>query len=112
MRRTWLGSLLLKAVVLVVGGVFIALGAALIVLPGPLTIPPVLLGLYIWSTEFSWAERLRLRTAAHGRVAWAATKRRPVHAAAVTSAGLAALVAALMAGSRYSLVDRVTGVFG
>ena len=27
------------------------------VLPGPLTIPPVLLGLWIWSTEFEWAHR-------------------------------------------------------
>src|SRR3954471_12673197 len=35
----------------------IALGIGLAVLPGPLTIPPVLLGLWIWSTEFRFAER-------------------------------------------------------
>src|SRR5215211_5021685 len=44
--------------VFVVGLLCIALGFALAVLPGPLTIPPVLLGLWIWSTEFRFAERL------------------------------------------------------
>ena len=39
------------------GLVCIAIGFALAVLPGPLTIPPVLLGLWIWSTEFRFAER-------------------------------------------------------
>src|SRR3954467_14277365 len=32
----------------------VALGFALAVRPGPLTIPPVLLGLWVWSTEFEW----------------------------------------------------------
>lgn len=44
---------------LVVGGSLIALGMALIVLPGPFTIPPVLLGLTVLSWEFGWAKRLR-----------------------------------------------------
>ena len=39
--------------VFVAGLLCIALGVALAVLPGPLTIPPVLLGLWIWSTEFA-----------------------------------------------------------
>lgn len=112
LRRTSGGALLLKVIVFVAGGVFIALGLVLVVLPGPLTLPPVLLGLYIWSTEFEWAERLRVRAAARGRVAWDATRRRPVHAAAVTLAGLVALAAGLVAMSRYEVVDRVTGLFG
>ena len=42
--------------VFTVGLLFVALGIALTVLPGPLTIPPILLGLWVWSTEFDWAE--------------------------------------------------------
>lgn len=112
LRRTPGGSLVLKGLVFVTGAFFIALGILLVVLPGPLTIPPVLLGLYIWSTEFEWAERLRVRAADRGRVAWEATKRRPVHATVVTLAGLVALAAGLVAMSRYEIVDRVTGLFG
>ncbi|MEX2588440.1 MAG: PGPGW domain-containing protein [Actinomycetota bacterium] len=48
-----------RLAVLVVGGSLITLGLALIVLPGPFTIPPVLLGLTILSWEFGWAKRLR-----------------------------------------------------
>ena len=44
--------------VFVAGLLFIAVGVALAVLPGPLTIPPVLLGLWVWSTEFAFAERI------------------------------------------------------
>jgi tellurite resistance protein TerC len=46
-----------KAAVLVVGGTVLAIGVALIVLPGPalLVIPA---GLAILATEFVWARRL------------------------------------------------------
>ncbi len=50
-----------RMIVLVVGLSFVALGLALIVLPGPLTIPPLLLGLAILATEFVWARRLLQR---------------------------------------------------
>jgi len=112
LRATRVGSWLLKSVVFLAGLLFIAVGAVLVVLPGPLTIPPVLLGLYIWSTEFAWAERLRLRAAVRGRAVWQATKRRPVHATAVTVGGLVLLAAGLLAVRRYEIVDRVTGSFG
>ena len=46
-----------RVAVFVAGLLFIALGVALMALPGPLTIPPVLFGLWIWSTEFAFAER-------------------------------------------------------
>ncbi|MDX6223670.1 MAG: hypothetical protein QOE64_46 [Frankiales bacterium] len=112
LRATRVGTWLLKLLVLVVGGVFIALGLVLVVLPGPLTIPPVLFGLWIWSTEFAWAERLRLRAAVRGRVALAAARARPVHAAAATFAGLALLVAGLVAARKYDIVDRVIDALG
>jgi len=40
------------------GLICILIGFALVVLPGPLTIPPIVLGLYIWSKEFAFAERM------------------------------------------------------
>ena len=41
LRATRAGALLWKLLILLVGGVFIGLGLVLVVLPGPLTIPPV-----------------------------------------------------------------------
>ncbi|MCU1672141.1 MAG: hypothetical protein JWN77_254 [Frankiales bacterium] len=112
LRRTPGGALLLKVVVLLLGALFVGLGLALVVLPGPLTIPPVLLGVYIWSTEFAWAERLRDRVTDSAREAWAKARRRPVSSAVVTGAGLLLVAAALVAVRRYDVVDRVTGSFG
>jgi hypothetical protein len=112
LRITTARSVFWKVVVFLVGALFIALGLVLIVLPGPLTIPPVLFGLWLWSTEFAWAERLRLRAAAQGRAALAAAKQRPVHSAAATIAGLALLVGGVLALRRYDIVDRVIDSFG
>lgn len=112
LRRTRAGTLTLRVLVFVVGLVFVLLGGVLIVLPGPLTIPPVLLGVYIWSTEFFWAERLRDRAAKQGQLAWEAVKQRPVHAAVVTGGGIALAVSAFLLARKYDVVDRVLGAFG
>jgi hypothetical protein len=112
LRATRFGALFLKLAVLVVGGLFIALGLVLVILPGPLTIPPVLFGLWLWSTEFDWAERLRARAAMRGRGALEAAKQRPVHSAGATFAGLLLLAVGLVALRRYDIVDRVIGSFG
>ena len=112
LRGNRAGSWLLHAVVFCAGALFIALGAVLIVLPGPLTIPPVLLGLYIWSTEFAWAERLRDRAAEQGRLAWGAARRRPLHASAATASGLLLLLAGVVAARKYDVVDRLMAAFG
>lgn len=47
-----------RILVAFVGGTFILAGLALIIFPGPWTIPLVLLGLTILSWEFQWAKRL------------------------------------------------------
>ena len=44
-----------RVVLFVAGLLLILLGLALIVLPGPLTIPPILLGVWLWSLEFEFA---------------------------------------------------------
>jgi hypothetical protein len=46
-----------KTIVAVLGGTVVLLGLALIVLPGPFTLPLLVLGFAILGTEFAWAAR-------------------------------------------------------
>ncbi len=50
-----------KSVVLTIGLTLLALGGVLIVLPGPFTLPFVIAGIAILSSEFVWAERVMAR---------------------------------------------------
>ncbi|MEX2206269.1 MAG: PGPGW domain-containing protein [Myxococcota bacterium] len=58
MRAAW------RSIVLVVGGTVLAIGVAMVVLPGPafVVIPA---GLAILATEFVWARRLLVRVRAY-----------------------------------------------
>ena len=112
LRRTPGGGLLLRGVVFVVGLLFVLLGIALIALPGPLTIPPILLGVYVWSTEFAWADRLLERAKRSATEAWEQAKKRPVASAAITLGGLAALGVGLYLVSRYDLLARAQEALG
>ena len=87
--------------VFAVGLLCIALGFALAVLPGPLTIPPVLLGLWIWSTEFAFAERFFDSFQEKAREAWAHARRHPVTSAIVTVGGLALAGVAMWAVAHF-----------
>jgi hypothetical protein len=111
-RRTPGGAALLKAGVFLLGAVFIGLGLAAAVLPGPLTIPPVLLGLWIWASEFSWADALLHRAQDKGRQAWEASERRPVVAGVTTVGGLVAAGAVIWAVHHFSLVAQVRDAVG
>jgi hypothetical protein len=86
------------------GLLFIALGFALAVLPGPLTIPPVLIGLWIWSTEFRFAQRLFDSFRCKGQEAWQHARRHPVSSTAITVGGLAAAGAAAWATGHFELI--------
>ena len=88
------------------GLLFIALGVALMALPGPLTIPPVLVGLWIWSTEFRFAERFFESFKAKAREAWAHAKAHPVSSSIVTFGGLALAGLAAWAVAHYGLVEK------
>ena len=90
----------------------IALGLALAVLPGPLTIPPVLLGLWIWSTEFRFAERMFDSFKEKARDAWAHARRHPHSSTAITAGGLVAAGLAMWAVVNYELVDRAQSAVG
>lgn len=92
--------------VFVLGLVLIVGGFALVVLPGPLTIPPVLLGLWIWSTEFTWAHRFFEPFKEKGEEAWDHAKRHPVSSAFFTILGLVLAAAAIWATNHYGLVGR------
>jgi hypothetical protein len=98
--------------VFLAGLVFIVLGFALAVLPGPLTIPPVLLGLWIWSTEFRFARRFFDAFERKAREAWRHARVHPVSSAAVTVGGLAAAGAAVWAVSHFELVDKARDAVG
>ena len=95
-----------RAAVFVLGLAFIGLGIGLMALPGPLTIPPVLLGLWIWSTEFRFAERLFDNVQQRAREAWEHAKAHKVTTAVGTVVGLAAAAAAFWAVAHYDLAER------
>jgi hypothetical protein len=98
--------------VFVAGLLFIALGFALAVLPGPLTIPPVLLGLWIWSTEFRFAERLFDSFKRKAREAWAHAKRNPRSSTAITVGGLVAAGVVMWAIGHFELIGRSRDAVG
>jgi hypothetical protein len=112
LRRTPGGALAVKAIVFTVGLLFILVGLALAALPGPLTIPPILVGLYVWSTEFAWADRLLERAKRSAQEAWANAKRRPVITGLVTVSGLVAFGVGVYLVGRYDLVDRAKALVG
>lgn len=112
MRRTPGGSSAVKAIVFVSGLLCILLGLALAALPGPLTIPPILLGLYIWSTEFAWADRLLERAKRSAHEAWEKAKTKPVITALVTGSGLAAFAVGVWLTLRLDLVQRAKDLAG
>jgi hypothetical protein len=67
---------------------------------------------WIWSSEFAWAERLFDRARAAARDAWAQTKRRPVLSAVTTLGGLIALGVGVYVVGRYELIARALEVVG
>src|SRR3954465_1298096 len=101
-----------RAGVFFAGLLCIAVGIALAVLPGPLTIPPVLLGLWIWSTEFAFAERFFESFKEKGQDAWAHAKRHPASSAAITIAGLALAGVAFWAVGHFHLVAKAKDAVG
>jgi len=112
LRRTPGGAQLLQVLVFVVGLVCILIGVALAALPGPLTIPPILLGLYVWSTEFAWADRLLDRAKVSARETWAKAKAKPVLSSFVTIAGLAALGVGIYLVGKYDLIAKGQDLVG
>jgi len=52
-----LPSAVRKTLAAVIGSTLIILGSLLVVLPGPFTLPLVILGLFVLGLEYAWARR-------------------------------------------------------
>jgi hypothetical protein len=98
--------------VFLLGLLCIGAGFALVVLPGPLTIPPIVLGLWIWSTEFQWAHRFFASGKEKGQEAWEHAKRHPVSSSVVTVGGLVLAGALVWATLHYDLVVQAKQLVG
>jgi fatty acid desaturase len=77
-RRLWSSTpvKIRRIIVAVIGGTLVLLGAALIVLPGPFTMPLVIAGLVVLSSEFAFAERLLVKSRAKLQSAMKAVRRK------------------------------------
>jgi hypothetical protein len=66
--KAWksLPAALRKTIALVIGSTLIVTGLLLIVLPGPFTMPLLVLGLVVLALEFAWAERALIRVRNEG----------------------------------------------
>jgi hypothetical protein len=104
-RRLPAGDLLVRVGVFLLGAAFVVLGFVLIALPGPLTIPPVLLGLGVWSLEFEFAQVWLEKAKVPARKAWDEAKRHPWRTGLVSGGGVVLAVVAAVLASRYGLVD-------
>ena len=109
-RRLPGGEFLVHSGVFLLGLAFILLGLALSVLPGPLTIPPILVGLLIWATEFDFAERWVDKAKDQAQDAWESAKQHPWRAGIVTGGGVVLLGVGIVLASKYELVDRAKDV--
>jgi len=110
MRRTKGLRHVYQSFIFVLGALFIGIGIGLVVLPGPLTLPPVLIGLWIWSTEFAWADRFFDSFKAKGREAWTNAKKRPAVCSLATGAGLLGAGAAVWATKHFDLVAKLKDI--
>ncbi len=104
--------LVYRGAVFVVGLLCMAVGVALMALPGPLTIPPVLLGLYIWSTEFRFAKKFFDSFKRKADDAWQHAKQHPVSSAAITIGGLILAGVAFWAVGHFDLIDKAKDLVG
>jgi hypothetical protein len=95
-----------RVVVFVAGLALILIGLALVVLPGPLTIPPILLGVWLWSLEFEFARHWLAPLKRRGSQAMDAAREKPVHTTVVTVLGLAGAALMIWGVLHFDLIER------
>jgi hypothetical protein len=100
-----------RGAVFLAGLLCILTGVVLTALPGPLTIPPILLGLHVWFTEFTWARRLFGVFRTKARQAWKHARRHPLRAGAFTLGGLLLAALAMWSVGHFHLVAWVGAPF-
>lgn len=67
MKKSWLliPKRLRQVIAFVIGSTLVLIGLALIVLPGPFTMPFIIAGLIVLALEFAWAESLLIKAKHH-----------------------------------------------
>jgi hypothetical protein len=101
-----------RVALFVAGLLLIITGLVLIVLPGPLTIPPILLGLWLWSLEFEFARRWLRPMKVKGAEAWAQAQAKPVWTSVITALGLLGAVVVVWVVFRLDLIERGRDLIG
>jgi hypothetical protein len=101
-----------RVVVFVAGLLLIITGLVLVVLPGPLTIPPILLGVWLWSLEFEFARHWMAPLKRRGSQAMDAAREKPVHTTVITVLGLVGAGLIIWGVLRYDLIHRAGEVIG
>jgi hypothetical protein len=101
-----------RIIIFVAGLILILTGLVLVVLPGPLTIPPIVAGVWLWSTEFEFARRWLAPVRRRGAQAMAAARERPVHTTVITVLGLIAAGLMIWAALHYHLLGRGADAIG
>jgi uncharacterized protein (TIGR02611 family) len=71
----FLGRHVRRTALFFIGAVIVVLGIVLLVLPGP-GLGMIFVGVSVWSIEFHWARRLRVRVQSHVRQASDSMRRR------------------------------------
>lgn len=114
-RKLPAGEVIVRIIVFFMGLSLVGTGLALSVLPGPLTIPPVLLGILIWSLEFDFAQRWLDRVEGPAQKAWEQARAHPVRTLVVSGGGVlaAVLLTALAVSQDWAgvVADQVREVF-
>jgi len=72
----------------------------------------VLLGLWVWSSEFDWARRFFEAFKEKAKAAWAHAKQHPVSSAVITIGGLALMAGVVWAVGHYGLAERTASALG
>ncbi|HYO40395.1 MAG TPA: hypothetical protein VER39_12155 [Nocardioidaceae bacterium] len=93
----------LRAGVFVAGLFMMLLGAFMWLFSLLLAVPPLFVGLWVWSREFHWGHRLYRAFLRRAGSLWARIKLRPARWGLLTAAGLAAAVAGYWAWGYFGL---------
>jgi Putative transmembrane protein (PGPGW) len=101
-----------RIVIFATGLLLILIGLVLVVLPGPLTIPPIILGVWLWSLEFEFARHWIAPLRRRGSQALDAAREKPVHTTVVTVLGLVGAGLVIVAVLHYDLLGRAADVIG
>jgi hypothetical protein len=95
---------LFRVGVFVVGLILVLVGGAMWLVSLLLAVPPVFVGLWVWSREFHWGHRLFRSFLRRAASLWSRVRSRPVRWAVITLGGVGVACAGYWAWLHYGLV--------